>query len=119
MDAITQQTISSLQPDAQLWFENALRPSVAIRQASSTEQKQQLTMEMARKAKQAPADMVKVFMEAYAAFTDIKDRFECSGRQPTKDEGDRNEAHLGYRSPTAFLSAVAGEIGEHLCSYFC
>jgi hypothetical protein len=69
---------------------------------------------MARTAKRAPADMTKVFVTAFASICDIRDRFECSVRQPTKDEAARNEAALGYRTPTAFLNAVAGEIGEQL-----
>lgn len=113
MDAITQQMSScSLQPDAQVWFNDALSASAEIRKASSTEEKQRLTLAMARKAIDAPADMAKVFVKAFASVCDIKDSFECSGRQPTKEEADRNEAALGYRTPTAFLNAVAGETGE-------
>ena len=119
MDAITHMNSSNLQPDEQAWFSNALTPSAAIRQARTTQAKQQLTREMARKAKRAPETMVKVYMEAFAPICDIKDSFECSGRQPTKDEGHRNEAAFGYRTPTAFLNAVAAEIGEQHSSKCC
>jgi hypothetical protein len=112
MDAITQINYGSLQPDAQVWFSKALNASAAIRQASSTEEKQRLILAMAREAREAPAEMAKVFTEKFASICDMKDRFECSGRQPSKEEGDRNEAVLGYRTPTAFLNAVAREMGE-------
>uniref|UniRef100_A0A383WNF9 Uncharacterized protein n=1 Tax=Tetradesmus obliquus TaxID=3088 RepID=A0A383WNF9_TETOB len=82
-----------------------------VRQAATTEQKQQLTMNLARKAKSAPKEMGKEFSDSYLPLWAFKHSFVCSGRQPTSDEGDRNEALLGFRNASQFLKAMEKALG--------
>ena len=103
--------MTDMLPDACDCLDTAMRRVEEVRQAATTEQKQQLTMNLARKAKSAPKEMGKEFSDSYLPLWAFKHSFVCSGRQPTSDEGDRNEALLGFRNASQFLKAMEKALG--------
>lgn len=103
--------IALAQPDAQPVIAYSLRAGTAVLEAGSKEQKWKLPTELVSKAQRAQSEAVKTLVQTYGPLCCVLCSFESSGRQPSREEADRNEARLGFRTPSQFIQVVCAETG--------